>query len=150
MTTSTSIPSNAQSCRMWLDSFPLSGQSLDGQSTLPSIEPTAEECQTLHASIRTQFQSLLESHCPKVQHFLPSTREDSTDWFDRSSQKIPLGCWIISPTRSMSFSIVCITQPSNSTGASDIRCMYVTIDFSLSLDSSKVTRYSRSNECSIR
>lgn len=43
-----------------------SGTSLDRKSVLPSIEPTQEECQLIHSSVRNQFQSLLKSHCPKV------------------------------------------------------------------------------------
>ncbi len=39
---------------------------MDGQSTLPSIEPNEHECEILHRFIRNNFQSLLESNCPKV------------------------------------------------------------------------------------
>ncbi len=43
-----------------------SGTSLDGKSILPSIEPSDQDCEGIHSYIRNQFQSLLESHCPKV------------------------------------------------------------------------------------
>ncbi len=43
-----------------------SGTSLDGKSALPSIEPTDHECEVLHSYVRENFQSLLESNCPKV------------------------------------------------------------------------------------
>ncbi|CAF1463544.1 unnamed protein product [Rotaria magnacalcarata] len=42
------------------------GKSLDNKSTLPSIEPTEKECKNIHSHIRNNFQSLLETHCPKV------------------------------------------------------------------------------------
>ena len=90
--------------------FLSSGQSVDGQSTLPSVEPTMDECQTLHSSIRTQFQSLLESHCPKV-CTLFFRRAEPTDGFYRSSPKIQLDCWIIFPIHSMFSSIACTIRP---------------------------------------
>jgi hypothetical protein len=43
-----------------------SGTSLDNKSTLPSIEPTDNEYEILHSFIRNNFQSLLQSNCPKV------------------------------------------------------------------------------------
>ncbi|CAF0811456.1 unnamed protein product [Rotaria sordida] len=42
------------------------GISLDGKTTLSSIEPTEDECQILHTYIRNNFQSLLELHCSKL------------------------------------------------------------------------------------
>lgn len=47
-----------------------SGQSVDGKSTIPSIELNTDQCEILHQSVRNQFQSLLETHCPKVEHFI--------------------------------------------------------------------------------
>lgn len=44
----------------------VSGTSVDGKSKLPSIEPAENECQKIHAYIRTNFQTLLQTHCPKV------------------------------------------------------------------------------------
>lgn len=48
--------------------FIFSGTSLDGKSALPTIETTDHECEILHSLIQKNFQSLLESHCPKVYH----------------------------------------------------------------------------------
>lgn len=43
-----------------------SGASLDNKTRLPSIEPSQEECQTIHSLVRDNFQSLVQYHCPKV------------------------------------------------------------------------------------
>ncbi|CAF1457535.1 unnamed protein product [Adineta steineri] len=42
------------------------GTSLDNKSVLPSMEPTDQECQIIHSFVRDNFQSLLESNCPKL------------------------------------------------------------------------------------
>ncbi|CAF0878057.1 unnamed protein product [Adineta ricciae] len=42
------------------------GTSLDNKSILPSIEPSEQECQVIHSWVRSKFQSLLESSCPKL------------------------------------------------------------------------------------